>query len=44
MLKFIDDLAGAVFDVLKLVSYFIAGVILVAIPLILIAKLFEWLF
>ena len=43
MLRFIDDLAGAVFDILKLISYFIAGFILVALPLILIAKIFEWL-
>lgn len=43
MLRFIDDLAGAVFDIFKLISYFIAGFILVALPLILIAKIFEWL-
>ena len=44
MLKFIDDLVGATFDVLKLISYFFVGYILVATPLFLIAKLFEWLF
>ena len=44
MLKFIDDFAGAIFDILKLISYFIAGFILVAIPLYLIVIMFEWLF
>lgn len=43
MSKFIDDFAGAVFELLKLISYFIAGFILVAVPLFLIAKIFEWL-
>lgn len=43
MLRFIDDLAGAVFDILKLISYLIAGFILVAIPLVLIVKILEWI-
>ena len=47
MLKFVDDFAGAVFDILKstlyYISYFIAGFTLVAFPLYLIAKIFEWL-
>lgn len=43
MLKFINDFVGAIFDILKLISYFIAGFILVAVPLFLIAKIFEWL-
>ena len=43
MLKFIDDFAGAIFDILKLIAYFIAGFIIVAVPLYLIAKIFEWL-
>ena len=43
MLKFMDDFTGAVFDLLKLLSYFIVGFILVAVPLILMAKIFEWL-
>ena len=45
MLKFIDDLAGAIYDVLKegikLFCYFYAGVLIVGVPLFLIAKFFE---
>ena len=37
MLKFIDDLAGAVFDVFMLFCYFFAGVIIVGVPI------FYWL-
>ena len=33
MLKFIDDLAGAVFDVFMLFCYFFAGVIIVGVPI-----------
>lgn len=44
MAKFIDDLAGAIFDVLKLIAYFFAGVFLVGVPLYSIAKIFEWFF
>ncbi|MEA0554996.1 hypothetical protein U1P98_10435 [Lysinibacillus irui] len=41
MLKFIDDLAGAVFDVFMLFCYFFAGVILVGVPIFLLAKFFQ---
>lgn len=45
MLRFIDDLAGAIYDVLKMLlkglSYFIAGVLIVSVPLYLIAWLFD---
>jgi len=34
-----DDVSGAVLDVLKLILYFLAGVVLVATP-----KVFEWLY
>ena len=40
MLKFIDDLAGAVFDVFMLFWYFFAGVIIVGVPIFLLAKFF----
>ncbi|MFJ7736469.1 hypothetical protein ACIQ2D_08995 [Lysinibacillus sp. NPDC097287] len=44
-MKFIDDLAGAVYDVLKLVlksvGYIMAGMLIVAIPLYLIVWVFE---
>ncbi|WP_268766644.1 hypothetical protein [Lysinibacillus macroides] len=40
MFKFMDDLAGAVFDVFMLFCYFLAGVIIVGVPLFLLAKLF----
>jgi|GEM_PF-5612303 len=39
-----DDVSGAVLDVLKLILYFLAGVVLVATPLYIIAKVFEWLY
>lgn len=42
-MKLVNDLAGAIFDVLKLVGYFIAGAKLVGGPLYLIAKLFEFI-
>jgi len=45
MLKFIDDFAGAIFDVskylFKLFCYFLAGILIVGVPLFLLAKLFE---
>ncbi|MET4562336.1 hypothetical protein [Lysinibacillus parviboronicapiens] len=48
MLRFIDDLAGAIYDVfkiiIKLLCYFFAGVLIVGIPLWLIAKFFELLY
>ncbi|MGE7942671.1 hypothetical protein ACQKNB_11340 [Lysinibacillus xylanilyticus] len=46
MAKFIEDLAGAVYDVIKFVlqsvGYLIAGMIIVAIPLYLIVWAFEF--
>ena len=39
-----DDVSGAVLDVLKLILSFIAGVVLVGTPLYVIAKVFEWLY
>ena len=44
MFKYIDDMAGAIFDIFKYICYFFAGAIIVGAPLYLIAKLFEWLF
>ncbi|MGA3602685.1 hypothetical protein [Lysinibacillus agricola] len=45
MAKFIEDLAGAVYDVIKFVlqsvGYIIAGMLIVAIPLYLIVWVFE---
>ena len=45
MLKFIDDLAGAIYDlmamILKGLSYFIAGTLIVGIPLYVIAWIFD---
>ncbi|WP_175401717.1 MULTISPECIES: hypothetical protein [Lysinibacillus] len=45
MAKFIDDLAGAIYDVIKFVlqslGYLIAGMLIVAIPLYLIVWVFE---
>ncbi|WP_186763796.1 hypothetical protein [Planomicrobium sp. CPCC 101079] len=47
MLRFVDDLAGAIQDLLfgavKAASYFIAGILLVGAPLWLLAKLLEWI-
>ncbi|WP_186580219.1 hypothetical protein [Aquibacillus kalidii] len=44
MLRFVDDLAGAIYDVIifiiKSISYLLAGGIIVAIP----TYLFVWLF
>ncbi|WP_202617832.1 hypothetical protein [Bacillus dakarensis] len=43
MLRFVDDLAGAIFDVFKFIirslSYLLAGMIIVAIPMYLIVWL-----
>jgi len=44
MFNFIDDLVGAILDFLKPIIYFFVGLMLVGIPLIAIAKLFEWWF
>ncbi|MBU8916029.1 hypothetical protein BGM25_08330 [Bacillus sp. FJAT-29953] len=44
MLKFVDDLAGAVYDVIKFIirsiSYMLAGMIIVAVPMYLIIWVF----
>lgn len=46
-MKIIDDLAGAIYDVLSSVlwglSYLAAGAIIVSVPLYLVSFLFEWL-
>lgn len=41
IIRLFDDMVGAVVDVLKLVGYFLAGAIVVTIPLYGIAKLFD---
>ncbi|MDJ0333591.1 hypothetical protein [Planococcus sp. S3-L1] len=41
IIRLLDDMVGAVVDVLKLVGYFLVGVIGVTIPLYGIAKLFD---
>ncbi|MCK1998696.1 hypothetical protein MPH47_15945 [Psychrobacillus psychrodurans] len=43
MKSFIDDFAGAIHDILYYVAYFIAGLIIVGVPLYLIALLFKWI-
>lgn len=43
MKSFIDDFAGAIHDILYYVAYFIAGLIIVSVPLYLIALLFKWI-
>ncbi len=47
MLRLVDDLAGAVYDVLKFIirsiCYFLAGTLIVAVPMYLIVWVF-WLF
>lgn len=47
MLSLIDDLIGAVYDVgeglLGGLGYFLAGVLLVSVPLHLLAYAFEWI-
>ncbi|ENH95547.1 hypothetical protein J416_15557 [Gracilibacillus halophilus YIM-C55.5] len=46
MLRFIDDLAGALYDILKFIirsiSYLLAGMIIVAIPMYLIVWVFSF--
>ncbi|MDQ0216885.1 hypothetical protein J2S13_003383 [Oikeobacillus pervagus] len=48
MLKFVDDLAGAIYDIFKFLitslCYLLAGMLIVGVPLYLLAVLFEWLF
>ena len=44
ILKFIDDLAGALSDIIKSICYFIAGFLLVGVPLFIFAKVFVWIF
>lgn len=43
MLRFVDDLAGAIYDILKFVvrsvSYLLAGMVMVAVPI----YLFVWI-
>jgi ABC-type multidrug transport system permease subunit len=43
-LRFVDDLAGAIFDIFKFIvrsiSYLLAGMIIVAVPMYMIAWLF----
>lgn len=43
MAKLIDDLAWAILFILKLVAYFLVGVILVSVPLYTITFIAEWL-
>lgn len=42
-MSFMDDLLGAMFDLLKLFGYFIAGVIIVSIVMYGLAGLFDWI-
>ncbi len=46
MLKFVDDLAGAIYDIAKFVirsiGYLLAGMVIVAIPMYLIVWVFDW--
>ncbi|MCM3239363.1 hypothetical protein [Heyndrickxia oleronia] len=43
-MRFVDDLAGAIFDIFKFIlrsiSYLLAGMIIVAVPMYMIAWLF----
>ncbi|MBK3496680.1 hypothetical protein JFL43_17795 [Viridibacillus sp. YIM B01967] len=43
MTKFIDDLAGASFDIVKMIYYFFTGLLIVGIPLILIVKIVNFI-
>lgn len=47
MLGFIDDLAGAIYDVMKMLlkglGYIFAGMLIVGVPLYLLAMIFEWI-
>lgn len=42
-MSFMDDLMGAIFDLLKLFGYFVAGVIVVSIVMYGLAGLFDWI-
>ncbi|MBT2640402.1 MULTISPECIES: hypothetical protein [unclassified Bacillus (in: firmicutes)] len=46
-MKFIDDLAGSIYDIFKFIikslSYFLAGMMIVAIPMYLIVWVFGFL-
>ncbi|UYZ24065.1 hypothetical protein [Mesobacillus jeotgali] len=46
-MRFIDDLAGSIYDIFKFIlkslSYFLAGMIIVAIPMYLIVWIFGYL-
>ncbi|WP_195892928.1 hypothetical protein [Bacillus massiliigorillae] len=48
MLRFIDDLAGAIYDFLKFIltsfTYLFAGMLLVGIPMLLIVFVFKWIY
>ncbi|MFJ8261970.1 hypothetical protein ACIQ4I_20505 [Rummeliibacillus sp. NPDC094406] len=48
MIRFVEDLAGAIYDFFKFIltslSYVFAGMIIVGVPLFLLAMLFKWLF
>lgn len=47
VLGFIDDLAGAIYDVMKIplkcISYLLAGMLIAGVPLYLLAMIFEWI-
>lgn len=47
LIRFVDDLAGAIFDFFKFIltslSYLIAGMLIVGVPLFLLAMFFEWI-
>ncbi|MGE7214930.1 hypothetical protein ACQKJC_00430 [Priestia koreensis] len=47
MLQFIDDLAGAIYDcfffIVRSLSYLLAGVLIVAVPMYAIVWAVEWL-
>ncbi|WNS76206.1 hypothetical protein RRV45_04130 [Bacillus sp. DTU_2020_1000418_1_SI_GHA_SEK_038] len=45
MAKFVDDLAGAIYDIFKFIltsiCYLLAGMLMVGVPLYLFAKIFQ---
>lgn len=47
LIRFVDDLAGAIFDFFKFIltslSYLIAGMLIVGVPLFLLAMILEWI-
>ena len=43
MKSFIDDFAGAIHDILYYLSYLIAGLLIVGVPLYLLTILFGWI-